>query len=213
MTLSTRRSASVRRLPSDRPQPPSPQRRPPLWLRVSVPAGVGIQLLATGAGALLLAIACGSLDAGIALRKVSLLVGFVLVYLDTHAIGHYLLGRAVKIRFRGFGLRGTDHPENYPPVLRQAMSLLPMWVALTEPASRRAVGGRARAVMYAAGEASTTICSLAAASATAFSGAPWGGTLLAATIVWNTVASIVVTVIDKGDYAKALRALRALRAN
>ena len=196
-------------LPPSGSSPPAPaSRRPPLWLRVSVPAGLLAQLAATGLGALLLAIASGTFGAARALREASLLVGFGLVYLDTHAMGHYLVGRAVGIRFRGFGVRGTDHPENYPPLLRQAMSALPMWVALTEASSRRAAGRRARAVMYAAGETSTTVCSLAAAAATTLAGAPWAGTLLVAAVAWNAAASIVVSLVDKGDYAKALRALR-----
>ena len=207
MTLSTTDPSSAD--PSSESSRPAPgARRPPLWLRVSVPAGLVAQLAATGLGALLLAIASGALGAGRGLREASLLVGFGLVYLDTHAVGHYLVGRAVGIRFSGFGIRGTDHPENYPPLLRQAMSALPMWVALTEPSSRRAAGRRARAVMYAAGETSTTVCSLAAAAATALAGAPWAGTLLVAAIAWNAAASIVVSVIAKGDYAKALRELR-----
>lgn len=200
---------STRRPPVDNSLPVPPPPRPPLWLRVSVPAGLAAQLAATGVGALLLAVAAGSLGAGRGLREAALVVGFLLVYLDTHAIGHYLVGRALKIRFRGFGLRGTDHPESYPPPLRQAMLLLPMWVALTEPASRRAAGCRARAAMYAAGEVSTTACSLAAATAAALAGAPWAGPLLIATVGWNIAATIVVSVIDKGDYAKALQALRA----
>ncbi|MDA8311064.1 MAG: hypothetical protein M0Z46_10730 [Actinomycetota bacterium] len=46
--------------------------------------------------------------------------------------------RPIGIGFRGFGLFDTDHPDIYPPGLRQAMSVLPMWVALTEPTIRRA---------------------------------------------------------------------------
>lgn len=202
MTLSTTRPPSRASLPA-----PSP-RRPPLWMRVSVSVGIAAQVFATGVGALLLMIASGALGSGLGLREASLVVGFALIYLNTHAIGHYLVGRAVGIGFRGFGLRGTDHPESYPPLLRQAMSVLPMWAALTEPSSRRAAGRWARAAMYAAGETSTTACSLAAAIATDLAGAPWAGTLLIAAIAWNLAASIVVSVIDKGDYAKALQALR-----
>jgi hypothetical protein len=37
-------------------------------------------------------------------------------------------------------VRGTDHPENYPPGVRQLMSGLPMWSALTDKASMRQAG-------------------------------------------------------------------------
>ncbi len=187
--------------------PPPP--RPPLWLWVPVRAGLAAQLVATAIGASLLAVCSGALGASPGIREASLVVGILLVYLDTHAIGHYLVGRAVGIRFRGFGLRGTDHPENYPPLLRQVMSILPMWVALTDPASRRAASRRARAAMYAAGETSTAVCSIAAAAAVSLAGAPWAEPLLVATALWNVAAAVVVSVIDKGDYARALRSLRA----
>jgi len=203
MTPTTKRSPSPSSLSTPAP------RRPPLWLQVSVRAGVAAQLVTTGVGALLLAIASGYLGADLALRQASLVIGILLIYLNTHAIGHYVVGRALGIGFRGFGLRGTDHPENYPPLVRQLMSLLPMWVALTEPASRRAAGKRARAAMYAAGETSTSICSIAAATATVLAGAPWAVPLLAVAIAWNAAATVVVSVIPKGDYAKALRALRS----
>ncbi|EQD53685.1 hypothetical protein B1B_10094, partial [mine drainage metagenome] len=183
--------------------------RPPLWLRVPVATGVAIQVGASAMGALLIAVACALPAAGPAGRELSLGLGFLLIYLNTHALGHYLVGRAVGIRFRGFGMRGTDHPENYPPGLRQIMSFLPMWAVLTEPSSRRSAGRRAQAAMWAAGETSTTLCSIAAAGTAALAGAPWGQALLVVSVLWNLGASVVVTRIQKGDYAKALRALRA----
>ncbi|EQD29326.1 conserved hypothetical protein, membrane, partial [mine drainage metagenome] len=146
--------------------------RPPLWLRVPVATGVAIQVGASAMGALLIAVACALPAAGPAGRELSLGLGFLLIYLNTHALGHYLVGRAVGIRFRGFGMRGTDHPENYPPGLRQIMSFLPMWAVLTEPSSRRSAGRRAQAAMWAAGETSTTLCSIAAAGTAALAGAP-----------------------------------------
>jgi hypothetical protein len=65
---------------------------------------------------------------------------------------------AVGIRFDGYGLRGTDHPENYPPVIRQVMSIMPFFVALTDKTSMSRAAGAAKALMFAAGETSTTVC-------------------------------------------------------
>ncbi len=45
------------------------------------------------------------------------------------------MGRLVGIRFRGYGVRGTDHPENYPPGLRQVMSAMSTFTVMTEKAS------------------------------------------------------------------------------
>lgn len=187
----------------------APGTRPPLWLRTSVPVGVVSQCAAAAIGTGLIAVAADSYRLGVDLRGAALIVGFILIYLNTHAVAHWFVGRIVGIRFRGFGLRGTDHPENYPPGLRHLMGALPMWVAMTEPESRRRAGPRARAAMYAAGETSTTVCSVAAAAAAFLAHAPWARGLLVFAVLWNLGASIVVSMIDKGDYAKARRALRA----
>ncbi|MDA8354771.1 MAG: hypothetical protein M0Z95_00345 [Actinomycetota bacterium] len=182
--------------------------RPRLWLRVGVRTGLAAQGAATAAGAALLATAGGWLQLGAGLRETALVLGLLIVYLDTHAACHYLVGRPLGIGFRGFGLRGTDHPELYPPGLRQVMSVLPMWVALTEPTSRRAASRFALAAMYAAGETATTVCTVGAAGAAAAAHAPWGLGALWVVAVFSAASSVVVAVIPKGDYAKARHALR-----
>ncbi len=193
----------------ERPECGAPPVRPPLWWRTSVGAGAGLQLVATAFGGLGVAVATGAFGGPTWLRALALAVGLVLVYLDTHAVAHFAVGRAVGIHFRGFGLRGTDHPESYSPGVRQLMGHVPMWVALTDPSSRRAASPPARAAMYAAGETSTTLCTLAAAAAALLGGAPGGVLALLVSAAWTVVASVVVAVIPKGDYAKAARALRS----
>jgi hypothetical protein len=141
-------------------------------------------------------------------RSVALVAGLLLIYLDTHAIAHVVVGRMVGIDFRGFGVRGTDHPEDYPVGLRQVMSAVPMWTALTDPVSRRAARPVARAAMYAAGETSTTICTVAAAGAAFAGGAPLGLGALIVAATWTALASVVVAFVDRGDYRKAIVALR-----
>jgi hypothetical protein len=187
------------------PQPP----RPPLWLRTSVPTGLLLQLTATAVGSTAIGLATGLGGQPTPARPVELVLGLLLVYLDTHALGHVLVGRAVGIDFRGFGLRGTDHPAGYPPVLRQVMSVVPMWTAITDPASRRAAPPRALAAMYAAGETTTTLCTVGAAAAAFAFGAPGGSTALVVAVIWNAIASVAVTFNERGDYRKALTALAA----
>jgi len=44
-----------------------------------------------------------------------MLVGSVIIYDYCHAVYHSAVGRLLSIRFRSYGVRGTDHPETYPP--------------------------------------------------------------------------------------------------
>ena len=133
--------------------------------------------------------------------------GWLAIYLSSHAIAHVAAGRAAGIRFRAYGVRGTDHPENYPPGVRQLMSILPMWSALTDKASMRQACRWAKAAMFAAGETSTTVVSIAAAAYAARTHTPGGHALLAGSILWAIAATVTTAIVPKGDYAKALRAL------
>lgn len=185
---------------------------PKLWFRVSEAQGNMVQLggLVLGAGLLFLAAHIAVADG---LRVALMLLGWLVIYICCHAIAHWAVGRLVGIRFRGYGVRGTDHPEFYPPVLRQIMSIIPFFSALTQKASMQQASAGAKALMFAAGETSTNICSLLAAAYAAFSGIPGGSTLFLITIFWNLSSTIVTSFIARGDYAKAIRVLRgAVRA-
>ncbi|MGZ4233026.1 MAG: hypothetical protein ACXVVQ_16540 [Solirubrobacteraceae bacterium] len=138
-----------------------------------------------------------------------MIAGFVTVYLNCHAIAHYLVGRAVGLRFRGYGVRGTDHPEVYPPGIRQLMQAAPFYVALSTKSSRDQATGRAKAIYYAAGETSTAICSIAYAAVAAAAHIPGGQALLVVMIIFNAISTIVTTRNPTGDYGRALRALRS----
>jgi hypothetical protein len=189
------------------PQPaPGAAPMPPLWATFSVRAGSLIQAAGITAGAAALA-AAAHWHAASGFRLALLAAGWLAIYLSSHAIAHVAVGQAAGIRFRAYGVRGTDHPENYPPGVRQLMSVLPMWSALTDKASMRQAGRWAKAAMFAAGETSTTVVSIAAAAYAARTGTPGGHALLAGSILWAIAATITTAVVPKGDYAKALRAL------
>ena len=143
-----------------------------------------------------------------AARLAAALLGFLVIYDCSHAIGHYLAGRAAGIRFRFYGIRGTDHPEDYPPPFRQLMAAMPFWSVVTDKDSMRAAAPWKKALMFAAGETSTAICSIAAAYAAMVTAVPGGRVLFLATVGWNAVSTIVTARTPKGDYAKALRVLR-----
>jgi hypothetical protein len=180
---------------------------PQLWFRLSVRSGVLVQLAGVLIGAALLFLAA-YIDTIDGVRIALMLLGWLVIYICCHAIAHWAVGRLVGIHFRGFGVRGTDHPENYPPALRQIMSCIPFFTAMTEKNSMRQASPLAKALMFTAGETSTNLCSLLAAAYAWLSGIPGGFTLFVIVVGWDTVSSIVVSIIPRGDYAKAIKALR-----
>lgn len=188
------------------PATPAAAPMPRLWAKFSVRTGTLIQAAGISAGAATLGTA-SRLHAASGFRLALLAAGWLAIYLSSHAIAHVAAGRAAGIRFRAYGVRGTDHPENYPPGVRQLMSILPMWSALTDKASMGQAGRWARAAMFAAGETSTTVASIAAAAYAARTHTPGGHALLAGSILWAIAATITTAIVPKGDYAKALRAL------
>jgi hypothetical protein len=182
--------------------------RPPLWMKLSIARGNLIQTTGLAAGAALMGLAAAMTGPSPARLAVAL-VGFMVIYDCSHAIGHYLAGRAVGIRFRFYGIRGTDHPEDYPPGFRQLMSAIPFWSVVTDKDAMRSAAPWKKALMFASGENATTVCSLAAAYAAMATGVPGGKVLFLATVVWDAVSTITVARVPKGDYAKALRVLRS----
>ena len=86
-----------------------------------------------------------------------MVAGRVLAYFTEHAFSHWVVGRAAGIRFTGYGLHGTSHPQVYPPGVRQVFSCLPLLSARTETESLRAAPPRARAAMYAAGTVNSVL--------------------------------------------------------
>ena len=183
---------------------------PKLWFRLSETGGNIVQLagLLLGMGLLYLS-AHISIIAGV--RIALMLLGWLVIYICCHAIAHWLIGRLVGIRFRGYGVRGTDHPENYPIGVRQLMSIIPFFSALTQKSSMQQASPLAKALMFSAGETSTNLCSLLAAGYAWLSGIPGGFTLFVVTLCWDLGATITVAIIPRGDYAKAIRVLRNAR--
>ena len=177
------------------------------WAQLSETAGLAIQVvgLLLGFG---LVYGAAHLVPNAPGRLPVLLTGWYLVYVCCHASAHWAIGRLVGIRFRGFGLRGSDHPQDYPPGLRQLMQVLPTFTALTDRQSMRSASRRARAAMFAAGETSTAICSILIGWYAWVSGIPGGSVFFTVMVVFNIVATIVTSLVPRGDYAKARRALK-----
>jgi hypothetical protein len=186
----------------------APPPGPPFWAKLSVRTGNLVQLAGLVVGALLIALA-GAVRASGAPSTILLILGILVVYLCCHAIAHWLVGTLVGLRFAFVGVRGTDHPEAYPPGLRQVMAATPMFSTVSTRRSREAASPRALAAYYAAGETSTTICTVLAALAGLLLGVPGAAVILVIAVVWVLVAVVTTTIGPKGDYAKALRALRS----
>ena len=144
-----------------------------------------------------------------ALIQISLmLLGWVVIYLCCHAIGHWLVGRLVGIRFQGYGVRGTDQPTSYPPGMRQIMSALPLLTIVTRKDSMAAASRTAKAFMFGAGEISSTLVSIGAAWYAWQAGLAGGQILLIAVTIWSTAALAASFFTPRGDFAKARNALR-----
>ena len=181
--------------------------RPPFWLKLSIIAGNLLQLagMAFGVWAIYLA---GKAVFTPLLRVVLMILGWLCVYLSCHSLAHWLVGRLAGIRFREYGLRGTDHPQQLNPILRAVLSRLPMFTAITEKDSMRRASPLARALMFAAGETSTILCTLLAGLYAWQSGVPGGLFFLIAAVLMSITGVISTSRMSRGDYAKALRALR-----
>lgn len=180
---------------------------PKLWLRLSVNAGNSIQAAGLVGGALLLVWA-GALHGPGTARVALMLIGWSVIYICCHASAHWAIGRLVGIRFRGYGVRGTDHPEIYPPGVRQVMSVLPFFTALTVKESMQRASALAKAAMFSAGKTSTTVCSLLAAGYAWHAVVPGGNILFWVTLILVASSSVVTAITPRGDYAKAINVLR-----
>lgn len=182
--------------------------RPPFWWRTSIPVGNLLQLVGLLLGAGFLFWAAHSSYSHL-VRILLMLSGWLLIYICCHAIAHWGIGRLVGIEFQGYGLRGTDHPENYPIGLRQLMGLFPTFTVLTRKESMRQASGIAKALMFAAGESSTAVFSILAGLYAWQSGVPGGRLLFWIMVIFNLLSTIITAVVPRGDYAKAWRALHS----
>jgi hypothetical protein len=148
------------------------------------------------------------LRAAAVVRLLIALVGWLLIYICCHSLGHWLVGTLVGIRFRGYGVRGTDHPDELTPALRFVLTRLPMFTAMTDRDSMRRANPIARAAMFAAGETSTILAVFLSGLYVWRSGLPGGLAWFIISVLMCISGLIEPLRMPRGDYAKALRALR-----
>jgi hypothetical protein len=178
-----------------------------LWFRTSVLGGNLMQLGGLSSAGALLALA-GQVAASPNLAVPLTLAGLAVVLLSSHAIGHWLVGRLLGIRFNGYSVQGSGHLDIYPPGIRQVMSFAPFFAARTERGSMRDAAPWAQALMFAAGKTTDSIATVAYALAAFALGLPSAHLIAVITIVAQVFSTIAVIRSPGGDYAKALRALK-----
>src|SRR5829696_9927870 len=130
-------------------------------------------------------------------------------YFCEHAFSHWLVGRALGIRFTGYGLHGTSHPHLYPPGARFLFSHLPLLSARVDPASLRVASPAARAAMYAAGTVGTVLVGLAIPTYARWRGVSGSrGLLVASGVVTNAFVLLSEALRSGGDLNRAWLTLR-----
>ena len=180
------------------------RRRVTPWLTLSIAQGNAIQVLGL-LGAATLAWYAGR--EGVHGTR-WMVASRLLAYFTEHAFSHWIVGRAVGIRFTGYGLHGTSHPLLYPPGLRFLFSHLPLLSARVDPTSLRAASPTERAAMYAAGTVGTVLVGLAIpiyAGRHGVSGAR--GMLVASGGVTNAFVVLSEALRSGGDLSRAWWAL------
>ncbi len=181
--------------------------RPPFWLHLSITGGNLVQLGGILLGSSTLYAAAHLELAGI-LRVCLTILGWLVVYLCCHSLFHWLVGWLVGIRFRAYGVRGTDHPQDLSPIMRSLLTRVPMFTAITRKESMRKATPAARALMFAAGESASIVWTVLAGFYAWKSRIPGGSVFLALAALMGVVGVISTTRMPRGDYAKAIRALR-----
>jgi hypothetical protein len=136
----------------------------------------------------------------------------LLAYFSEHAFSHWLVGRALGIRFTGYGLHGTSHPQHYPPGVRFLFSRLPFLSARTDPASLKEATPTARAAMYAAGTVGTVMASVAIPGYTWRGGVPRARGFFVGANLWSVPLLLSESLRPGGDLRRAWRELRSRRS-
>jgi hypothetical protein len=176
-----------------------------VFARLSITAGNALQvggILAAG-----LALKASRSAHSTAIAVYAMVLAWILLYFFSHAIAHWLVGRALGIRFLFYTVGGTGNPEGYPPGLRWIFEHLPFLGVRTEKLSMQKARPAARALMWSAGVTSSAVLPTLAAFCAWRSGVPWSGPFFLFALFWalGTLASNWTS--RTGDYSKARRSL------
>ena len=177
-----------------------------VFARLSI--AVGNTLQTCGILAACFALRASRSTHSIAIAVITMLLAWVLLYFCSHAIAHWLVGRAVGIRFLYYTVGGTGNPEGWPPGLRWIFEHLPFFGVQTEKLSMQNVSPAARAIMWSAGVTSSAVIPTLSAFLAWRSGVPWSGWFFLFAVGWALATLASNWTSRTGDYSKARRALR-----
>ena len=182
---------------------PAPKRVTP-WRTLSVAQGNAIQI-----GGLLGAAALAWYAGRTGARGTRWMAASrLLAYFSEHAFSHWFVGQALGIRFTGYGLHGTSHPQHYPLGVSWAFSRLPLLSARVDPGSLRAAAPAARAAMYAAGTVGTVIPSIAIPGYAWRRGVSGARGFFVGANLWSVPLLLSESLREGGDLRRAWRELR-----
>src|SRR3712207_3904950 len=181
---------------------PTPKRVTP-WLTLSIAWGNTIQIGGL-LGAVVLAWYAGREETQ---GTRWMVVSRLLAYFSEHAFSHWLVGRALGIRFTGYGLHGTSHPQHYPQGVRSVFSHLPLLSARIDPSSLKEATPAARAAMYAAGTVATVMASVAIPGYAWRRGVPRARGFFVGANLWSVPLLISESLRPGGDLRRAWREL------
>ncbi len=180
----------------------TPKRVTP-WHHISIAGGNTIQI-----GGLLSAVALAWYAGQEGVRGTHWMVASrLLAYFSEHAFSHWLVGWALGIRFTGYGLHGTSHPQHYPPGVRWVFSHLPLLSARIDPSSLKEATPAARAAMYAAGTFATVIASVAIPGYAWRRGVPRARGFFIGANLWSVPLLLSESLRPGGDLRRAWREL------
>lgn len=173
------------------------------WLTLSIALGNFLQ-----AGGLIGSVALARYAGRQGARGACLMVASrLLAYFCEHAFSHWLVGRALGIRFTCYGLHGTSHPQHYPPGARFFFSHLPLLSARADPASLVEATPKARAAMYASGTVATVAASIAIPGHCWLSGVRAARGFFVGANLWSVPLLLSESLREGGDLRRALREL------
>jgi len=136
-----------------------------------------------------------------------MVLAWLLLYFSVHGIAHWLVGRAVGIRFRFYTIGGAANPQGWPPGLRWIFEHLPFFGVQTEKLSMENASPLAKALMWSAGVTSSAVLPTLSAFISWRSGVPQSGAFLLFAIGWAVATLASNWTSQTGDYSKARRAL------
>jgi hypothetical protein len=176
-----------------------------VFARLSIAAGNTLQMGGILVACFAVAASRSSHSATIAVAL--MVLAWVLLYFLSHAIAHWIVGRALGIRFQFYTVGGTGNPAGWPLGLRWIFEHLPFLGVQTEKLSMQQARPAARALMWSAGVTSSAIVPTLAALWAWHGGVPWSGWFSLFALFWalGTLASNWTS--GTGDYSKARRSL------